>query len=711
MTHRLRTLAALAAAGAVGPAAGAEAAEPLLTIGVEPTAATTEQATYELLVVNHGTGDAEGVSVDTTVPQNTTLVAADPASGAPCAAGAPASTACGWQLGTIPAGASRTITLVYALTDGTYTVNTDATVSAANADDDTNSDTSLHRGVFTASDDTWVDSDEAAGTNHGACDELRVGSGRSTFLEADNARDALFSAGVATTVLHAELKAQLKTPGAGQSIAAHRLDTGPWDEGAGDCTGAAGSGSQPRTGDVPTAAGAATDTAAAPAVAGPVRWDVTADFETQAERRSFAGWELRAAGALAMHSSEVAGQEPSLTVVYRNKIAAEACVDVFAEDATAGSDQAQRLEGRITDSGARVGNGETEACSGTPFAGGELHWRLYDAGDAPDGWFATVEGVPRLLTLGEGGAGGPNVVATSSDADGRSSVEVRLAHPYADGENEGTHRIDVIVAAKAAAKAGGYGTTDPDDPSCTPFDTCEAENTQEDDVRRTWTPAPAPPETGNGSGGGSGGAPITTPPIPPPGGQAPPAAPVSRAVALTASSRLARAGRTVQLRGRVASVAGPCAGPREYVQILRRRAGRRTFTDFASVETAADGTFALPLRVDASADYLAVVTASDGCLRAASTPLRIAARPRLVVKAKHRRGRGYRIAGRVIPAARGVATLQRRARGRWVRAKRDRTGTNGRFSFTVRSLPRTWRVRWSPAARGELGATVTRRRR
>ncbi|HEV2815175.1 MAG TPA: hypothetical protein VGW10_18110, partial [Solirubrobacteraceae bacterium] len=518
MTRRVPVLAALAAAGAVGPAAGAEAA-PLLTIGVEPTEATTSQATYELLAINHGDAPAEDVIVTTTVPQHATLVEADPAGAGACTAGAAASTACSWSLGSLPAGASRTITLVYALEEAaTYTIDTTASVAAANAGSDSNSDSALTRGVYAASDDAWVDDAEPTGTNHGACDELRIGgTATSAFVESDDARNALFPAGSLVHVFAAELAAHVKAPAAGATLGAHRLLASGWNEGSGSCAGAAGANSEPRAGSEPTGAASATDTAPVPAAGERVRFDVRADVDTPEERRRHAGWELRAAGGgagtPALHSGEgPAAQVPAVTLVFTAKPPSAACIDATAEDATAGSDQAQRIEARITDGGQRVSNGSAEACNGTPMAGREVHWALIDgAAGAPDGWFSNVDGVARPLELGAGGAAGPEAAATSSDAAGRSFVDVRLAQPYAEGKNAGPQRIDVNVAE--------YGTLDPDHPDCRPVDTCVAENTQEDDVRRTWTPVEAPPDDRDAAGDEPGPPPgprAPAPPAPPP---------------------------------------------------------------------------------------------------------------------------------------------------------------------------------------------------
>ena len=231
MTRRLALLALLALAGALGPAAGAGAAAPLLTIGVEPTAGTLAQATYELQVTNHGDAPAEDVRVSATVPANTTFGSADPAPSTACAA---AGSACVWQLGVVPAGVSRTITVVYALTEAaTYTVAAAASVTEGDEPaHDSDTDSSLTRGTFVASDDTWVDDGEAAGTNHGACDELKISGGAvSAYLEADEARFAAFGMSTEVAVYVAELSARVKTPAPGVAVALHPLRTAGWVRG------------------------------------------------------------------------------------------------------------------------------------------------------------------------------------------------------------------------------------------------------------------------------------------------------------------------------------------------------------------------------------------------------------------------------------------------------------------------------------------------
>lgn len=699
MRRRLALLAAFALAGTVAPAAVAQAAEPLLTVGVEPSAGTLERATYELLVTNHGAATAQDVRVGANVPSAMSVVSADPAATGACAA---AGTPCEWMLGEMPPGSSRTITVVYALVaEATYSV-TAVVTEGAEPGHDTNTDTTFTLETFTASDDTWVDGGEAAGTNHGACDELRVAAGTpSGFVEADPARAEVYAKGKDVRVFAAELGATVKAPAPAASIGVHALQASDWAEGSGSCAGAAGTVRQPRAGDEPSAAAAATDTAPVPLAGQRARWDVTADFDTLEERRRYAGWALRATGgtgATTLHSAEgPAAEAPALRLAYTEKTATSVCVDAFAEDATAPSDRAQRIEAVVTDGGERISNGETEACSGTPVQGHEVKWKLFDTEDgAPDAWFSVVDGLLRPIELGAGGAAGPNAVATSSDAGGWAFVELRLGSPYADGENAGTDRIDVA----------GEGTGAPDEGSeCGSGETCAAENQREDDVRRSWVPADPPPPSEDDGGGG---ATTTAAPSPSPPLAADPAAgPVARSVSLAATAARARAGGSVRLLGRVASAAPACTGPREYVEIHRRPAGSRSFADFASVSTQADGTFELPLLVDASAEYLAVAPARDGCLAASSGAARVLARPRVVVRARRLRGRRVAITGRVVPATPGAAVLQRRGRRRWVDRASLRLGPRGRFSFRV-GAGRAVRVRFRP--RDEAGLAAVSRR-
>jgi uncharacterized protein DUF11 len=715
MTSRGTPAALLAAAAALGAAGDASAAEPLLTVGAEPVAASPTQATYELLVANHGDAPAQGVALSAAVPEHATLTGADPAATAPCVAGAPAGTACSWELGEVPAGASRTVVVTYALEQAadSYEVDVSASVTATNGDGDSNTDSSLRRGVFPLSDDTFVAPADAADVNHGACDELRAtGAGVTAYVDADAAKQAFTNAGEDVRVWTADLLARVKSTSSGATLAAHPLETGEWAQGSGSCAGAAGSGTEPRAGHAPTTADDATATESVPAAGQSIGFDVAADLDTHAELVAMSGWALRAGGADAviLHATEAtaAADRPSLLAVYTTKPQAAVCVDVTPEDPSLPSDQVSPLVAQVTDTASKLSNDGGEGCSGSPLPGREIWWELRD--DAPDAWFSALDGVARPFEFGSGNSAGPNRVATMTDDAGRTTVDLRLGEPYGGAESAGAGRVDV--------NPRDFGAKDPEDSDCSPADTCPGENAFEDDVRPAWTAAePPPPDDGDGGdgtggGGGAGGAGgpggASGPGVAPPPGTEGPA---TRGVLLRASRPRARAGRTVTLAGRVTSSASPCTGPREYVEIHRRRDGRTTFAPFATVSTAADGTFELPLRIDVGAEYVAVAPERPGCAGASSAGVRVLVRPRIVVRAKRRPGRGFRITGRVIPGAPGTATLQRRSRrGRWVAQRRTRTTSTGRFTFTVARLPRVWRVRWTPAAAGDLGAAATRRR-
>ncbi len=288
------------------------------TVGIDVQSATLTQATYSIVVRNQGTAPSPNVIVRSAVPARTTFESSDPAPSTTTSPGSGAQscdngniresegTTCQWNLGTIAPGESRTITAIYNLNQtniDTYRVVHQATATDGEGNSNTDTDDSLVRQRANVNDDTWVDDQEPPNSNHGDCDFLRVLQGNrvTSFVESDtlvavtagahstNSLERFFGAQLRLEVLDTTYTAQ--SPGV---IGAHRITSGEWSEGTGTCQSQGnGTGDQARTGTEPVSAPAATGTVEirqAPAFA---NFDVTADLDSEADRASFQGWELR----------------------------------------------------------------------------------------------------------------------------------------------------------------------------------------------------------------------------------------------------------------------------------------------------------------------------------------------------------------------------------------------------------------------------------
>jgi uncharacterized repeat protein (TIGR01451 family) len=486
--------------------AGAQGAgEPLITVGVEVTGGTVDRADYSITVYNRGTATAEDATVTANVPANTTFSASDPAPGLAttptCVSGAAAGTACSWQLPDIAPGGSETVNAGYGLirpATGGYTLSVSlaASASASDAPSDSDTDSSLEmRGSNAAGgEDTYVDDREPAGTNHGACDTLRVEAGNevTSYVDDDGFAVPRVSPSLpegnsdgAERILDAELRAVVTTtsasPAAPASVGAHRISSGEWAEGAGTCDGAAGTGRAARTGAAPSSepAPVATSSVGAP---GLVSWDVTEAVDTDDERARFTGFELRDAGSAAETTTAfgsmeaAADRQPRFDVVYV-KLERTRCIEAEPEQGAAPSTQTQSVDALVTDGSHKVTGTGSVACSGAPVEGERVEWELED--DDPDAYVASVNGnaVPRELG---GDDAGPDHAVVRTDSEGHASMTLALGHPGTAGSNAGENRI--------AARANNGDAAEPgSSPFCTP-DTCTGESIVEDDVTRSWDP-------------------------------------------------------------------------------------------------------------------------------------------------------------------------------------------------------------------------------
>jgi ectonucleotide pyrophosphatase/phosphodiesterase family member 5 len=504
------TIAAALVLTASAPWAPADVTgEPLVTVGVEVTAGNIDAADYSITVFNRGTAAAEGVTVSADVPANTRFASSSPgpdASTPSCVAGAAAGTVCAWQLPAIAAGASRTITARYELirpVTGSFSspVSLTASVQANGAPNDSDTDSSLLVVGDVPQNDAFVDDNAPANTNHGACAELRVSAGNAvtSFLRSSNASvsrpyDSLPAGNPdgPERVLAAELRAvATSTPAAPTpTISAHRVTSGSWTEGAGGCSGAPGANRDARTGKAPFSNDSATATAEITGV-GAVRWDVTSALDTEQERVSFRGFELREASSLPLAAVTFGSAEappveqPRLDVVLVSYERGR-CIEAAPEQGAAPSSTTQRVDAYVTDSSDKVSGAETVACSGSPRAGTALHWDVED--DDPDAYVASVNG--RALAKESGTDAGPDRAAARTDSEGHASMTLALDEPFAAGSNSGDNRVGAW---------SGFNAADPEDPSgCTGCPPPSGEATNEDDVIRTWTPATGTPGIGRG---------------------------------------------------------------------------------------------------------------------------------------------------------------------------------------------------------------------
>jgi len=516
------------------PPPPAQAPGPLLTASAEVASADTRRVTYELTAHNHGAAPAEGVTLRADVPQNTAFASAEPAPAAPpaCPAAAGPGTRCAWVLGDVPAGASRTVRATYDLTqsNGTYTVAMTATVAAPGLPDSSDADRSLTRRSDVVTRDAFVQSGGSQDANHGACDVLRVGrdGAASAFVmsrtpaalavEPDRRVERVFAAELAMTV-----KQSPYTDAGPGRLALHRTAVERWDEGAGGCAGQPGRDDELRPGRRPGAASTPVARAAVGA-GGLVRFDVTEELDTLAERVAFSGFEVRDGGSPASGDGTVAlasregadADRPRLITVFTFKANSNRCIDADAETVTRPSDGQPRLVARITDGTQLVSVPGGDACSGVPVAGQPVIWEVDSEG--PDVYFSNLAGTPWAKEPKTGASMGPDRAITVTGGDGTTFVGVRQDRPYA-GERAGENRI-AAIRELPTLREGSEGEAEPDE--CPAGAQCSGEGNSEDDVRITWTAASPPGDRdGDGVADASDGCPSQ--PGPPSNGGCPPA--------------------------------------------------------------------------------------------------------------------------------------------------------------------------------------------
>jgi uncharacterized repeat protein (TIGR01451 family) len=738
----------------------------LPTIGIDVQSANITQVTYSFVVRNQGTAPSTNVRVRAAVPTGMTFESSDPDPTTTTSPGSGAQscaddgvretegTVCEWSLGTLNPGETRTILAVYNLPQ-TNTASTrfvmNATVSDGEGRSNTDGDESLVRQRATPNKDTWVDDGEPPGTNHGACNYLRVLQGNTvtSFIDVDNLGTPPTST-QATQSIENVYGAQLRlevldttySQGSPGTIGAHRITSGDWTQGSGSCQGAVSTTTtDARTGGEPQSAGTPTGTTQVSAAAQVVNLDVTGDLDSEGERGSFQGWELRdqTAGntnATRFHSIEAPEPErPQLFWVYTT-VESPTCVDGDPDDASRAPGTEHLMTAFVTD-GAKTPTGNApgsgtgpggDACNGGPVAAA-VEWFIED--DTPDIYFSSQEGQP-IQKVVSGNNAGPNSIVTTADGNGLTGAGVRLdVTPGADQSN----RIEVRLQGAAG---------DPDPPPTTPPDptagtcsptpvpqnkNCSGETAQFDDVTVTWNASGAPASSGTSSGSASASASTsptasgstspsasgsTSPSSASPSGSASSTttapsgsassssqAQSSRTISLFASSNEVVFPAQVTLSGQIISPDQSCEDAGEFVRIQRRLLGESQFTDFESQNTNSEGRYEVSFQATESAEYVAVAPRHDQCADATSGPETVLVKVKVTGRAGRSsvtRGAKVGIVCRVKPDHDGTnVVLQRKKGDRFVSVARDELNSRSRCRFVVKAKwrgKRVFRVVW-----------------
>lgn len=721
------TIVLVALAVSAGSLVGAGRAQtvapvpPLVTVAADVASARLQSATYGLVARNAGSARAEAVRLALTVPAGTTFESSDP----PPSAGAcdnggarePAGTECSWDVGGLDPGAEASVEAVLNLAPdlGTFTVSATARASYAGSTASvSDTDSSLKGLRVVTEDDTYVDRSEVEGANHGSCATLRVGAGdrlvayveSDSGLPAEESLEQVWAARVEATVQFTD-----HSPAAAGSLALHRIVTDEWGEGSGACSPpGSGSGSDARTGSAPGAASEPAAVVPVSAAGERVAWDVSAELDTIADRRSFQGWAVRdgSDAETGLESGEgAAANAPALRLVYTEREAAT-CVDADPESATAHSRDLHTVTATATD-GTKVATTSDDGCNGTPVTGTNIQWTVEK--DTPDVFIATLDGAATERTSGPGGAAGPDTASATTRASGRTSAGLRLSGPEAP---DPSNRVSARLEGSADAMEPGA------DPRCAlpppaALD-CSGESATEDDVTVTWSAAATPATSSSGPApsssspsAGTSSAPATSSPSSSPSPTRPPGA--RRDVTLSSSATRVDAGRTVRLSGRVTTSEPRCRISGVTVFLRRRVFGTKRYGPFGETSTDAAGRFELTLPIRSSADLAAVVEAYEGCAGATSSPVPVEARGRVSRRVDVDRGAALlTVSGTVRPHhRRGTVVLEWLRRGRrresLTRARLRRSST---FRLTVAidwRGTRTLRVRWiSPHADHADGA-------
>lgn len=188
-------------------------------------------------------------------------------------------------------------------------------------------------------------------------------------------------------------------------------------------------------------------------------------------------------------------------------------------------------------------------------------------------------------------------------------------------------------------------------------------------------------------------------------------APAARTVELEIPRPKVRYGALVALTGRVISESDECRSG-ALVSIDRAVVGADPkWEPFGTTSSGPSGEFALTIRADRSAHYVAVVTEQVGCVGAFSDPRTLLVRPRIAIRVSDRRvrpGDAVRVRGRVRPCgdhARGSIVLLTRDRsGRSARQKHVDQRCAADFSIRIRTKT-TLRLRWRKQDADHLRAT------
>ena len=322
-----------------------------------------------------------------------------------------------------------------------------------------------------------------------------------------------------------------------------------------------------------------------------------------------------------LHSAEAAaGTQPTVTMVYTRKELIESASTPSPRTGTArrtGAAPRGARHRRLGTDLERRDRGVPRDARGGPRGPVEA---VRHAAARPTPWFSSAAGPPLTMDLRGRRRGPPD--RTSRPPTPRAARSPRSGSPSrtTDGKNTGTDKIDVLALGGGGLEAMTRAPRVPPDRHLRGREPARGRRPPQLDRTPIHRPRRRRPRTRCPASHLPRGRarPLT----------APPDAHPLPAVALAPERSRARAGRTVALTRRLVSADPACAGPGEYVEIRRRRRRRTDFARLRLVSTAADGTFTLPLRADATAGYVAVAPERPGCLSATSAGASLAAVPR-----------------------------------------------------------------------------------
>ncbi|HVL63929.1 MAG TPA: hypothetical protein VM573_02035 [Actinomycetota bacterium] len=377
-------------------------------------------------------------------------------------------------------------------------------------------------------------------------------------------------------------------------------------------------------------------------------------------------------------------------VVSRQGVAAAAagppqCIDADPETGTGPANFEIQYVAIVTD-GNKVTNGSEDGCDGAPVENVQVVWTIED--DDPDAWISNQDGTPTTKTPQSGDAQ-PDSVTTQTKPDGTTFIRIQLDETTTTGEGRYSARFgeEDVPEPGSSALCGVPIIGMP----------CPGEGPTEDDVRFTWTAAStATPTDSPTTGPTSTESPTPTASSPSP---TPTETKSERQATLQAAADTAKAGTLMRFDGQITSQSAACVDD-EFVRIQRRIVGEEAFSEIASTNSDSAGGFAVPIRIEHNAEYIAVLGETDACAEATSTPDTVLAKASVTTQPRPfrpKKGQRFTISGQVEPDKAGDRViLQRRKNGRWRTIKNATLDAQSEYSFGLRAKfkKRVFRVRW-----------------